>query len=221
MILTKPAIERAYHEGRIRIDPFVPENVGSNSVDVRLGPWVYRQNTGPGVSLLNPWSQASAERLWRGPTRLPPVASLLMNGILCREDIGPFSDDTEVLLLAPGECVLAHTMEIIGGLDLRITTKMYARSTIGRSNITVCACAGSGDVGYNIVWTMEIRNCNPHTHVLLPVGGRVAQMVFFEGEPIDPKDSYAGKYQSGAPWRPEMMLPRAWMDREFRGREPT
>ena len=216
MLLTKPALLRAYHEGRIRIDPFVPENVGSNSVDVRLGPWVYRQNTGPGVGLLNPWSEKSSKSLWRGPECLPRAASLIVAGALRREDVLPFDPDTQVLLLAPGECVLAHTLESIGGMDLRITTKMQARSTIGRSNITVCACAGLGDIGYASRWTMELRNCNPHTHVLLPVGARIAQVVFFEGEPIDPKDSYAGKYQSGAPWRPEAMLPAAWKDRELK-----
>ena len=220
MLLTKPAVLRARDEGRLRIDPFVPENIGSNSVDVRLGHWVFRQSTGPMSTLLNPWNRGSVEQHWRGPFRLSSTASLVMQGVLRRQDVAPFTDETEVLLLAPGECVLAHTIEAVGGLDLRITAKMQARSSIGRSNITVCACAGLGDIGFNQRWTMEIRNCNPHSHVLLPVGGRVAQIVLFEGEAVAGEDAYRGKYQDDEPWRPSAMLPAAYKDREF-GTEET
>lgn len=36
MILTGPEIERRHEMGDISIDPFVPEHVGPNSVDLRL-----------------------------------------------------------------------------------------------------------------------------------------------------------------------------------------
>lgn len=37
MILTGPEIVRQIEKGRIEIDPFVPEHVGANSLDLRLG----------------------------------------------------------------------------------------------------------------------------------------------------------------------------------------
>ncbi|MGC0416321.1 dCTP deaminase [Embleya sp. AB8] len=38
MILTGPEITAAVHDGRLRIDPFVPDQVNPNSYNIRLGP---------------------------------------------------------------------------------------------------------------------------------------------------------------------------------------
>ncbi|MCX8513508.1 MAG: hypothetical protein ORN26_00305 [Candidatus Pacebacteria bacterium] len=43
--------------------------------------------------------------------------------------------------MRPGETILAHTNEFIGGRN-HITTMMKARSSMGRSFIEVCKCAG-------------------------------------------------------------------------------
>jgi dCTP deaminase len=112
---------------------------------------------------------------------------------------------------------LAHTNEFIGGKH-NITTKMQARSSLGRNFIEVCKCAGWGDVGYVNRWTMEITNNSRNLILALPVNKRVAQIVFLrtEGE-VDEEHSYgvSGKYQTGEEtplWDPSMMLPRLWLD---------
>ena len=101
---------------------------------------------------------------------------------------------------------------------------MKARSSMGRSFISVCKCAGWGDVGYVNRWTMEIQNTSNKYYIPLVVGRRIAQLVFFETGPIEGKD-YAdgGKYQTGKTlaelkknWKPEMMLPRLWQDRDIK-----
>ncbi|HMS31518.1 MAG TPA: deoxycytidine triphosphate deaminase, partial [Candidatus Saccharibacteria bacterium] len=71
-------------------------------------------------------------------------------------------------------------------------------------------------------WTMEIYNMNQHHSVVLPVGERIAQIVFHEtGEVEGEYSNLSGKYQdfSGddlpnliSSWRPEQMLPRAFKD---------
>jgi hypothetical protein len=70
---------------------------------------------------------------------------------------------------------------------------------------------------------MEIYNMNQHESVVLPVGERVAQMVFYETGPVDSEyKKLSGKYQTGESdklsdiiknWKPEQMLPRAFNDK--------
>jgi hypothetical protein len=64
---------------------------------------------------------------------------------------------------------------------------------------------------------------NQHENVVLPVGERIAQMVFYETGPVEREyANLSGKYQPGTAddldalvksWRPEQMLPRAYKDR--------
>src|SRR4029077_284391 len=104
--------------------------------------------------------------------------------------------EDKVILIEPGETILAHTEEFIGGRNC-ITTDMKARSSIGRNFIEVCKCAGWGDVGYTNRWTMEITNISTHYYIPLVVGRRIAQIVFFEtGEILASDYARGGKYQS-------------------------
>jgi dCTP deaminase len=131
-----------------------------------------------------------------------------------------------VFLLQPGEFVLAHTREFIGSASPFITTKMYARSSSGRNFLEVCRCAGLGDIGYHNRWTLEVVNTSRFHTVPLVVGRRVAQLEFFQVEPVEDLYSASGKYQTApdlatlkATWKPEDMLPRLYKDREVVGAE--
>jgi hypothetical protein len=69
---------------------------------------------------------------------------------------------------------------------------------------------------------MEIYNMNQHESVVLPVGERIAQLVFYETGPVDLEyKKLSGKYQTKASdrlddiiadWKPSQMLPRAHKD---------
>ena len=134
--------------------------------------------------------------------------------------------DDKVIVLRPGETVLAHTQEFIGGKD-HITTMMKARSSLGRNFIEVCKCAGWGDVGYINRWTMEITNNSKNYIIPLVVGRRIAQIIFFETGPIQAKDyASGGKYASSTDvkklqkeWRPDMMLPKLWSDKDIKKKQ--
>jgi dCTP deaminase len=124
--------------------------------------------------------------------------------------------------LAPGETILGHTQEFIGGRK-SVTTMMKARSSMGRNFIEVCKCAGWGDVGYVNRWTMEITNNSRHYSIPLVVGRRIAQIVFFDSEGTIQDASYEdkGKYQTSSDmqelkqkWSPYSMLPQMYKDRE-------
>jgi dCTP deaminase len=102
---------------------------------------------------------------------------------------------------------------------------MYARSSLGRNFVEVCKDAGWGDVGYFNRWTMEITNNSQHYSIPLVVGRRIAQIVFYEVEPLCvKKDDYVkegGKYQHSQDleelkksWNPLMMIPKMHLDWE-------
>lgn len=202
--------------GNILIDPFDQESLGNASYDVRLGRNYYRPEVGgSGQFIYNPWDEESVTGFWGEPQKAVKAASLfsdnLPSGIL---------EDDEVIMIRPGELLLCHTEEFIGGVN-GITTMMKARSSVGRTGIAVCKCAGWGDVGYTNRWTMEIHSSLP-LPVPLVVGRRMAQITFFEVGPVrDGGYSQEGKYQSHDSieelrdnWEPTAMLPKMWLDRE-------
>eukprot|EP00339_Tiarina_fusa_P025136 CAMPEP_0117032510 /NCGR_PEP_ID=MMETSP0472-20121206/23300_1 /TAXON_ID=693140 ORGANISM="Tiarina fusus, Strain LIS" /NCGR_SAMPLE_ID=MMETSP0472 /ASSEMBLY_ACC=CAM_ASM_000603 /LENGTH=165 /DNA_ID=CAMNT_0004741171 /DNA_START=211 /DNA_END=708 /DNA_ORIENTATION=+ len=133
------------------------------------------------------------------------------------------SDDDYVIWIAPGETILGHTNEFLGGRN-SVTTMMKARSSLGRNFIEVCKCAGWGDIGYTNRWTMEITNNSRYYSIPLVVGRRIAQIIFFDSEGTVEGSSYekSGKYQTDDnmehimnSWVPEAMLPRMFKDREI------
>lgn len=208
--------------GTIVIEPFIRENLATSSYDVTIGEWYYREK--PPVDhmkVFNVYSRQDTERVWGAkPERATLAKDAFKNFNFAFDGIAP---KDKVILLEPGETILAHTNEFIGGRET-VTTMMKARSSLGRNFINVCKCAGWGDVGYVNRWTMEISNASQHYIIPLVVGRRIAQLVFFETGPIAGKDYTAsGKYQVATDmkklkkdWKPEMMLPRLWADRDIK-----
>ena len=103
------------------------------------------------------------------------------------ENLAP---EDRIIWIKPGETILAHTNEFIGGRG-SVTTMMKARSSLGRNFIEVCKCAGWGDVGFINRWTMEITNNSRFYSIPLVVGRRIAQIVFFDTEGTLEGRSYA------------------------------
>lgn len=222
-LLSDRAVLRHIKEGNIVIDPFVRRNLGTCSYDVSLGKWCYReQNPDGGYTTYSPWSEEDVRRVWGEKAEQAEPAGEWMRR---RGPLGGIHPDDLLIWIAPGETILAHTNEFIGGRGGRVTTMMKARSSMGRNFIEVCKCAGWGDVGYVNRWTMEITNNSRHYHIPLVVGRRVGQIAFFEVEPIESvAEDYtrAGKYQTEdnletlkRNWSPEQMLPRMYLDREI------
>ena len=223
MALSDRKILEHKRAGNIIIDPFIRANLATSSYDVTLGEWFFReQPTKYNHSIYNIWSRSHVEHVWgaHAVERAAPAKEAFKKYNFEWEGISPTD---KVIIVRPGETVLAHTNEFIGGRH-QVTTQMHARSSLGRNFIEVCKCAGWGDVGYVNRWTMEITNNSRNYLIPLVVGRRVAQIVFFETGPILGADYAAGgKYQAEhdlkklkMAWRPEMMLPRLWADREIK-----
>lgn len=221
MALSDKKILEHKKAGTILIEPFNRENLATSSYDVTLGEWFYReQQPKYNHSLYNIWSEEHVRHVWGADT--------VERAVTAKEAFKKYkfewdgiSPNDKVIMLRPGETILAHTNEFIGGRDT-VTTMMKARSSMGRNFIEVCKCAGWGDVGYVNRWTMEITNNSKNYIIPLVVGRRIAQIIFFETGPIISKDyASTGKYQSSTDmkklkktWKPESMLPRLWVDRD-------
>jgi dCTP deaminase len=221
MALSDKKILEMKKKGDIIIAPFKPENLATSSYDVTLGEWYYReQNPLDHHNIYNIWDKSHMERVWgTKPHQAMPAKEVLKKFNVEMDGIGP---NEKVILLRPGETILGHTQEFIGGRN-HITTMMKARSSLGRSFIEVCKCAGWGDVGYINRWTMEITNNSQHYIIPLVVGRRIGQIIFFEtGEILNVDYTKTGKYATSdnlgelkKAWNPQMMLPRLYMDREI------
>jgi len=225
MALSDRRILEQMERGDIVIDPFRRKHLATSSYDVSLGQYFFReQPTKYNHSLYNIWAQDHMEHVWG--------ADKVEEAVLAEEALQKYNFDWDngigredkLIMLRPGETILAHTEEFIGGKN-HITTMMKARSSMGRNFIEVCKCAGWGDVGFINRWTMEITNNSRNYIIPLVVGRRIAQIIFFETGPIVEKD-YAsdGKYQASqdldtikANWNPSLMLPRLYKDREIAG----
>jgi len=210
-------IKKAIDDGRIVFYPYRPEHINGSSVDVTLGEWFYRTDRRDGFLVYNPFDKSEVDAYF-GTAQKATVHEEWCK----KHQIELFANipaDHPIIVLEPGERILAHTHEFIG-IKPPGTTTMQSRSTWGRNGVAVCFDAGWGDPGYINRWTMEIYNLNQRHSVVLPVGERIAQIVFLEtGEVEGEYHNLSGKYQSGddvkklaVEWTPEQMLPRAYKD---------
>ena len=203
--------------GHIICEPFSPSQLTGSSIDVTLGHWYYKTEYATASDFYNPLAKTDVESYFAGP--FEAVEHQVWAKQAARQLFENIDPSQPIIVLKPHERILAHTHEFIG-IHPPGTSTMQARSTWGRNGIAVCLDAGWGDPGYINRWTMEIYNLNQHHSVVLPVGERIAQIVFHHTGPVD--GSYAelsGKYQTSTNldelsrnWQPEQMLPQAYKD---------
>lgn len=226
-LLSSPAVRAQLGRGVI-ISPYVPRYLHSCSYDVRIGPYYYRRqdpvDTG-GVSVYNPLDPDAVALHLGKPQRAKPATKFKDYQKNPWKHIDPTDP---IILMRPGELILGHTIEYIGGTKdpetgRCFTAEMKARSSIGRVGFEVCRCAGWGDVGYVNRWTLEIKNDSGRV-IILVVGMRVGQMKFYEVDSIPDEEMYGADasrdhYQFGVDlrairraWKPQMMVPRLTKD---------
>lgn len=181
MLSDKQIIE-AMEQGNIIIEPFDKRHLGTNSYDCRLGEYYFKGDDTMKVARLD---DESIREYWGRPKRA-------ISGEIAVE---------------PGTTILAHTIEVIGGINGYLVN-MHARSTTVRSGLSVCRCGGAGDTGYVSRWCMEISNHTRST-IVIPVGFRICQFsVEYVGETLKSyyTSSHSGNY--GKDWTPFDMLPQ-------------
>ena len=206
--------------------------INGSSIDVTIGRYFYSAGKDGASGIFNPFSREDTMRYF-GVTdpeieykEMQPWAKVKEG--LGKKALAHFGDleylegipeDHPMVLLRPNERILAHTQEFIGILPPG-TTSMQARSTTGRIGLSACYCAGWGDPGYINRWTMEIHNLNENEYLPVPLGYRIAQVVFSMTGPVGSEYSKTtGNYQSQSSadlasikkaWRPHFVLPKAY-----------
>lgn len=223
-VYSNTQITAAIQDGTIVCVPFNPRHVSEASLDFTLGHYFYKQEDQPESSgVYNPFDHEDVSRYFKGPLKAVAHKEWCdKNGLKLFDNI---PDDHPIIVLRPGERILAHTHEFVGIRAHGGACEVKSRSSWGRNGVAVCFDAGWVDPGYINRITLEIYNLNMHESVVLPVGERIGQLIFHTTGPVDGdysegRGGISGKYQHTNDldelihtWNPEQMLPRAYKDK--------
>lgn len=222
-VFSNTQIKAAIKDGHIVCTPFNPRHISHASLDVTLGYHYYRTERSKDHPVYNPFDQTDVARYFEGALKAVPHKQWCdENGV---KPLKGIPAKHPIIPVRPGERILAHTHEFFGILPPG-ACEVKSRSSWGRNGLAVCFDAGWIDPGYINRLTLEIYNLNEKEIMLLPVGERIAQIVFHETGEVEGNygmgrhGGFSGKYQSGTNlkeliknWKPEHMLPRAYLDK--------
>ena len=222
-VYSNTEIRKAIKDNIVVCMPLDQNHIAEASLDVTLGYHYYKQEFKDEDRVYNPFDQAEVERYFKGPlTAMTHAEWAKENNCALFNNIPA---DHPIIVLAPGERILAHTHEFVGIRAEGGACEIKSRSTWGRNGVAVCFDAGWIDPGYFNRITLEIYNLNQHESVVLPVGERIAQIIFHHSDNVEGsyeqgRSGVSGKYQTSSnlddlirDWRPEQMLPRAFKDK--------
>lgn len=223
-VYSNQQIFKAIEAGQIVFHPFNKDQINGASIDITLGEWYYKVEDDKLSNFYNPFSKEEVEKYFSQP--LKAIEHEVWAKKAKRLLIKNIPANHPIIVLDPGERILTHSHEFIG-IHPQGCSAMQARSTWGRNGVAVCIDAGWGDPGYINRWTMEVYNLNKHHSIALPVGERLAQIVFYHtGGVTSQYDKLSGKYQNSgdlkkiiADWQPSSMLPKAYKDKRFLPRQ--
>ncbi len=153
MILVDWQIEDHIKRGFIRVDPFDPNLIQPNSLDIRLGNhfvWYV-----PGDAVIDPYQKESISA-----------------------DVEEIVADS--IVLAPGQFMLAETLEVIELPD-KIVASIEGKSSIARLGIELHQTGGWIDAGFRGSITLEMCNVNSRP-VRMYAGMPIGQLVFYTTE---------------------------------------
>jgi dCTP deaminase len=186
-VLTGPAIQQAYVDRVIEIDPFSEQQINPTSYDLRLGKQLRMYcSAGEERAVIN-W----ALRGIQVPLSLDPLDAAKVNHSVA------FDIPAEGIMLHPANFYLGHTLERVS--TARYQPSLEGKSSIARLGIEVHLTAGWGEPGFDGEYTLEIACKLP---VRIYAGMRICQIKFetLEGDIIDYKrrGHYVGKDARGA-----------------------
>lgn len=222
-VFSNKQIIKAIKDGHIVCEPFNPKHVSHASLDVTLGSYYYRTERSKDHPVYNPFDENDVKRYFEGAlTATPHKKWCEENGI---KMLAGIPANHPVIPIRPGERILTHTHEFFGIVPPG-ACEVRSRSSWGRNGVAVSFDAGWIDPGYINRLTLEVFNLNHSEIILLPVGERIAQIIFHETGEVAGNygegrhGGFSGKYQTGTDlkqliknWRPELMLPKAYLDR--------
>lgn len=152
----------ALDRGDIGIDPLDPALVQPASIDLRLGDSFRIMHPAP-----------PAERLQAGSVHYGAIDTRAMT-----DETYPLKPGADGrLLIAPGDFILANTLERIKVPDY-LAAKVEGKSSLGRIGLLLHATAGFIDPGFEGTVTLELSVVAPRPLVLY-TGMKIGQICFF------------------------------------------
>jgi len=110
-VLSKPQILKHLKGGNIVIDPFEEKNLNSTSYDVRIGKYIFRQTNLSHTQVLNPFYEKSVRAMYSKLEIAAPVENISSK----TNPLYNLEPNDLIVLIAPGETILAHSIEFVGG----------------------------------------------------------------------------------------------------------
>ena len=143
----------------LRVLPLISieSQLGTSSLDIRLGTSVQQFYPGPGV----------VDFIKEGGVDVMKRNSKIID-----------LDFLESIVISPGQFMLAHSMEYIR-LPKNLTADLDGRSSFARLGLEIHMTAGMIEHGFEGVLTYEIFNAGPNPIRLYP-GTRLAQLRFYQ-----------------------------------------
>lgn len=221
-VYSNTEIKAAVKDGTIVSVPYNEAHVSEASLDFTLGHYFYKQEFQEEAKVYNPFDPDDVARYFKGPLEAMSHKDWCEKyGYQLFKNIPA---DHPIIVLRPGERILAHTHEFVGIRAHGGAAEVRSRSSWGRNGVAICFDAGWVDPGYVNRITLEIYNLNMHESVVLPVGERVGQLIFHktglvDGDYSEGRKGMSGKYQHTddlqqliSTWSPDQMLPRNYKD---------
>lgn len=216
-ILSNQQIRQAINDRHIICQPLVLDHIGLASLDVTLGYYYFKVEQSNDQNVYNPFNREQIEGYFDGPYKaMPQEQYCKLNGLQALADIPPHHP---IIVLKPGQRILAHSHEFIG-IKTPGSGEIRGRSSWGRNGVAVCFDASWIDPGYINRLTLTIMNLNQSEAIILPVGERIAKIIFSETGPVEGSYNEKGKYQLGndidkiiSTWTPEQLLPKSYLDK--------
>jgi dCTP deaminase len=183
MVLSKKEILAAVKNGELAFTPAIDEELqlGPTNVDLRLDSnfTIFKPASGITISLSEGLKALGSAEPW------------------VSEDLPEFDEFGKLrsFPIAPGEFVLARTLEIVT-IPPDLIGMVEGRSSYARLGLSMHQTAPWIHPGYNNKITLEIRNSGSLTINLTPKIDRPCQLTFLRmSESVESDDLYHGQFQ--------------------------
>lgn len=200
MILTDWEIEELINSGELKVSPFDPSLINSNSLDVRLGDRFTRTRaTGKIYRSRSVGYNPMLSELGVDPekTILGTEAFKIINP-LDKTTFEESSFEADSIILCPGEFILGCLMEDVTLPDF-LTADVRGKSSLGRFGVQNSAEAGFVDANWSGILTIEISNHCHDSAIRLTAGMKIGQLVFHRGERCEKGYDKRGRYMRQSP----------------------
>lgn len=130
-VYSNTEIKAAIADGTIVCTPYNQAHVSEASLDFTLGHYFYKQEYQEQAKVYNPFDEGDVQRYFKGPLEATPHKQWCdEHGFALFKNI---PEDHPIIVLRPGERILAHTHEFMGIRAHGGASEVRSRSSWGRN----------------------------------------------------------------------------------------